>query len=79
MLFEGGILYGGENSPGFSVDTLNIVTGAATVGPGVTGSYSSFFGLAPNPLPLSVPEGTTLGLLAISAFGLLCVRKIVKV
>jgi hypothetical protein len=63
LLLEAGILYGGENLPAFAVDTLNTTTGTATVGPSVTGTSSSFFALAPNPLPAKTPEPTTLALL----------------
>ncbi len=57
LLLEGGVLYGGDDSPGGTVDTINTTTGAATVGPSVTGTSSAFFALAPNPLPASaVPE-----------------------
>jgi hypothetical protein len=70
MLLEGGILYGGDDSPGGTVDTLNVTTGAATVGPSVSGTSSAFFALAPNPLPSSsTPEPGTLTL----AFGALLV------
>ena len=63
LLLEGGILYGGENLPALVADTLNTTTGAATVGPSVTGTSSSFFALASNPLPAKTPEPTTLALL----------------
>jgi PEP-CTERM motif-containing protein len=76
MLQESGILYGGENTPGFSVDTLNPTTGAATTGPAVTGTSSSFFALAPNPLPSSpTPEPGTTALLAIGVASLGLVRR----
>jgi uncharacterized repeat protein (TIGR03803 family) len=51
LLMEGGILYGGENSPSLSVATLDSTTGAATTGPTVTGTTGSFYALAPSPLP----------------------------
>jgi hypothetical protein len=76
MLQEGGILYGGENTPGFSVDTLNPTTGAATTGPAVTGTSSSFFALAPNPLPPSpTPEPGTTALLSVGVATLALVRR----
>lgn len=51
MLLEGGILYGGEDSPALAVATLNPTTGAATTGPAVTGTTGIVFALAPYPLP----------------------------
>lgn len=70
MVWEGGLLYGGENHPGYSVDTLNTSTGLVTTGPGATGESSYFFALAPSPLPPpSVPEPGTLGLLGMGALG----------
>jgi PEP-CTERM motif len=74
MLLEGGILYGGENLPVLAVDTLSIATGAATVGPSLTGTSSPFFALAPNPLPAKTPEPTTLALLG-AGITALVVRK----
>jgi len=53
MVFEDGTLYGGANSPSFTVDTLNPATGAATTGPGFTGG--TFFALAPAPVPPPPP------------------------
>jgi hypothetical protein len=77
LLFEDGNLYGGENEPGYAVDTLNVSTGTATVGSSVSGIDNSFFALAPSPLPVSpppaVPEPSSLllmlgaGLLGLSA------------
>jgi uncharacterized repeat protein (TIGR03803 family) len=51
LLLEGGILYGGEDSPALAVATLNPATGAATTGPAVTGTTGIIFALAPYPLP----------------------------
>ena len=59
LLVEGGILYGGENTPSLSVDSLNPSTGAATTVHSVSGASSTFFALAPNPIPS--PEPATLG------------------
>jgi len=64
LLTEGGILYGGDDINN-TVDTINISTGAATVGPS-SGLSGSFYGLAPNPIPSSTttPEPGTWGMLA---------------
>jgi hypothetical protein len=74
LLLEGGNLYGGENLPALAVDTLNTTTRAATVGPSLTGTSSSFFALAPNPLPAKTPEPTTLALLGAGITALAQVR-----
>jgi hypothetical protein len=78
MLLEGGVLYGGEDSPGLRVDTLNPTTGAATSGPNVTGTSSAFFALAPNPLPSTVPEPATTALFALGTIALALFRHRVK-
>jgi hypothetical protein len=70
MVLEGGFLYGGANLPSLSVYTLNTTTGAATTGPSVTGTSSSFFALAPNPIPLTTPEPSSLLLLGPAVLGL---------
>jgi hypothetical protein len=71
MLLENGTLFGGEDSPGLRVDSLNITTGAATIGPSVTGGASAFFALAPNPLPTSAaPEPQFWGWLAAGLAGM---------
>jgi len=66
LVLESGTLYGGEDSPSLLVDTVSQTTGAATTGPGVTGTGSGeFFGLAPllpSPPP-AVPEPATFSLL----------------
>ena len=51
MVLERGILYGGQETPGQRVDILDLMTGAATVGPALTGASGVFGGLAPYPLP----------------------------
>jgi hypothetical protein len=51
LLLEGGILYGGQETPDFRVATLNPLTGVATNGPALTGTSNAFYALAPNPLP----------------------------
>jgi len=60
LLTEGGTLYGAQDFPGTAhVATINPGTGAASVGPTITGTGSgSISGLAPNPLSTvsSVPE-----------------------
>jgi hypothetical protein len=76
MLLEGGVLYGGDDSPGGTVDTLNMTTGAATVGPIVSGTSSAFFALAPNPLPSSsTPEPGSITLLLGGAAGTAILRR----
>ena len=72
MLMEGGILYGGENTPGLRVDMLNPANGVATTGPSLVGSSSPFYGLAPNPIP--VPEPNALALLG-AAILCLCSKR----
>jgi hypothetical protein len=70
MVLEGGFLYGGSNLPSLGVDTLDTTTGAATIGPSVTGTSSAFFALAPNPIPSSTPEPSSLLLLGSGVLGL---------
>jgi hypothetical protein len=65
LLTEGGLLYGGDDIND-TVDTINIATGAATVGPHPSSFPGAFYGLAPNPVPVTgtaTPEPTTCGLL----------------
>jgi PEP-CTERM motif len=71
LLFEDGILYGGENSPSYGINTLNVSTGTATFESSVSGTSSAFFALAPNPLPSStVPEPSSLTLFGSELVGL---------
>jgi PEP-CTERM motif len=65
LLTEGGILYGGDDTNN-TVDTINMSTGAATLGPTPTSSFDgAFYGLAPYPIPTgtTTPEPGTWGLL----------------
>jgi hypothetical protein len=57
LLQENGTLYGGQETPSFSVDTVNPATGAAMTGPGATGTLGGeFFALAPTTLsPVPAP------------------------
>ena len=73
MLLEGGNLYGGQDSPSLAVDTIDPLTGAATTGPGLTGSTAAFFALAPNPIPL--PEPSIVSLLAVGGLARVFSRK----
>jgi len=70
MVMEGGVLYGGENSPVLAVDTLNPITGVATTGSDLIGTSSGdFFALAPNPVP--VPEPSTWWMISVGGVALL--------
>jgi hypothetical protein len=70
MVLEGGVLFGGEETPSLAVATLNPTTGLATTGPNLTGSSSgAFYALAPNPLP--VPEPSTWSMIAVGSVTLL--------
>ena len=70
LVMEGGVLYGGEETPVLAVDTLNPVTGVATTGSNLTGASSgSFYALAPN--PLAVPEPSTWSMISVGCLGLL--------
>jgi hypothetical protein len=77
MVQEGGLLYGGQDSSPTAVDTLNPLTGVATVGPSVTGTAGNFWALAPYPVTQNtVPDETsTLSLLAAVSLGGFLVRR----
>jgi hypothetical protein len=75
ILLEGGILYGGEDSPNAQVVTLNTTTGVATAGSLLSGATGSFFGLAPDPLSSSTPEPGTWGLFAAGMIGITLMRR----
>lgn len=79
MLYENGTLWGGANLPGITVDTINTGTGATTTGPSVSSNFlSTFFALAPSPIPSgppSMPEPSSILMLASGLFALLPIRK----
>ena len=77
LLTEGGNLYGGDDTNN-TVDTIDIGTGAATVGPKPSASFAgSFYGLAPSPVPTGTPtpEPGTWGLLGGSITALALLRR----
>jgi hypothetical protein len=79
MLFEGGVLYGVQESDSF-IDTIDPSTGAATAGPELENG-GAIYGLAPDPLSTStspVPEPRSSMLLVglLGAFGLLVRRRL---
>jgi hypothetical protein len=57
LLQENGTLYGGQETPGLFVDTVDPATGAAMTGPGLTGTdIGEFLALAPTTLsPVPAP------------------------
>jgi hypothetical protein len=58
LLQENGTLYGGAWAPGQAVDTVDPGTGAATIGPDLTGTVDAsdkFAALAPYPVSAAVP------------------------
>jgi hypothetical protein len=79
MLLEGGVLYGGEDSPNVQVVTLDGGTGAVTSGPDVTGAdFGNFWALAPDPLTTTagVPdESSTISLLALGGLATVLLRR----
>jgi len=69
MVFEDGTLYGGANIPGETVDTINTSTGAASTGDAPSSGFvSTFFALAPFPIPTSGGGGSTPGVPEPSSF-----------
>lgn len=74
LLFEDGILYGGDNVNN-TVDRISTTTGVATVG-AASGVGSAFWGLAPYPVPTtgSAPEPATWALLGLGFVGALAAR-----
>lgn len=75
LLFEDGFLYGGDNVNN-TVDTINTVTGAATLG-ATSGVGSAFWGLAPYPVPTpasSTPEPASWVLLGLGFAAALVAR-----
>lgn len=63
LLTENGTLYGGDET-NYRVDTINPVTGAATIGPSPSDFPGDFYGLAPFPVPMTAvtPEPQLVGL-----------------
>jgi hypothetical protein len=76
LILDGGVLYGASapDAP-LQVDTINTTTGVATAGPDITGTTSIFFGLAPSPIPSSVPEPGSVGLLGMAIAVLAALRR----
>ena len=70
LLFEDGTLWGGDDVNG-TIDAINLGTGAATVGPHPSGTFQgSFYGLAPSPIPGTIPVSTTPEPATLSLFSL---------
>jgi len=63
LLTEGGTLYGGDETND-KIDTINSITGAATIGPSPSGFPGAFYGFAPFPVPTTAvtPEPQLFGL-----------------
>jgi hypothetical protein len=80
LLTEGGVLYGGDDTNN-TLDTINISTGTATVGPAPSASFAgAFYGLAPYPVPGATvtPEPATLSLLVMGISALALIRRRVR-
>jgi hypothetical protein len=75
LLTENGTLWGGDDTNN-RVDTIDPATGAATLGPAPSASFSgSFYGLAPYPVPSPVPEPGYLALLGCAMAALAVFRR----
>jgi hypothetical protein len=78
LLTEGGTLYGGDDTNN-AVDTFNVATGGATVGPKPSASFvGAFYGLAPFPIPTgttTTPEPECLGLVGVGVIALALRRR----
>jgi hypothetical protein len=70
ILDEGGVLYGGAETPSLQVVTVDPVTGAAASIAPLTGATGHFYALAPNPIPTAVPELSTWALMLFGFAGL---------
>jgi PEP-CTERM motif len=74
MVFEGGSLYAGVDSPALQIDTINPATGQGSLVAPVTGPLLGFDGLAPVPAS-AVPEPGSLGMLAGGIAGMVLLRR----
>ena len=76
LVFDNGTLYGGVY-PSPQLITLDTTTGAATFHANVSGGLTTFYGLAPDPLPAgaSVPEPATASLVCGGALGIVLIKR----
>jgi hypothetical protein len=75
LVTEGGVLYGGQDTSGIAVDTLNTVTGAATTGSALSGTGSGqIYGLAPI-VPVPEPDTYAMMLAGLGLIGFMVRRK----